>query len=108
MTFGSPPTADQLAVVEAAITELTRAIENNGANSTLQDIASEIALDQNLISAQRSKHQSVQVFLLNKIGDIENIDTAEAVSKLNFEQVQLEASFQVISRASRLTLNNFL
>ena len=108
MTFGSPPTADQLAVVEAAITELTRAIENNGANATLQDIASEIALDQNLISAQRSKHQSVQVFLLNKIGDIENIDTAEAVSKLNFEQVQLEASFQVISRASRLTLNNFL
>jgi len=83
-------------------------IENNGANPTLQDIASEIALDQNLISAQRSKHQNVQVFLQNKIADIENIDTAEAVAKLNFEQVQLEASFQVISRAQRLTLNNFL
>ena len=108
MTFASPPTADQLAVVEAAITELNRAIENNGVNPTLQDIASEIALDQNLISAQRSKHQNVQVFLQNKIADIENIDTAEAVAKLNFEQVQLEASFQVISRAQRLTLNNFL
>ncbi len=108
MTFASPPTADQLAVVEAAVTELNRAIENNGANPTLQDIASEIALDQNLISAQRSKHQNVQVFLKNKIADIENIDTAEAVAKLNFEQVQLEASFQVISRAQRLTLNNFL
>ena len=108
MTFASPPTADQLAVVEAAVTELNRAIENNGANPTLQDIASEIALDQNLISAQRSKHQNVQVFLQNKIADIENIDTAEAVAKLNFEQVQLEASFQVISRAQRLTLNNFL
>jgi flagellar hook-associated protein 3 FlgL len=107
-TFTSPPLAAELAVVQAAITELNAAIENNGVNPTLQDIASEIALDQNLISAQRSKHESVQVFLQNKIADIENVDTAEAISKLNFEQVQLEASFQVMSRAQRLSLNNFL
>ena len=107
MSFTEPPTADELAVVEAAITELNEAIEDNGVNPTLQNIASGIALDQNLIAEQRSKHRSVKVFLETKIGDIENVNTAEAVAKLNFEQVQLEASFQVISRIQRLTLNTF-
>ena len=108
MTFTSPPTAAELAVVDSAIAELNQAIENNGVNPTIQDIASEIALDQNLIGSQRARHDSVKVFLENKIADIENVNTAEAVAQLNFEQVQLEASYQAISRIQTLSLNAFL
>jgi flagellar hook-associated protein 3 FlgL len=106
--FTSPPTAAELAVITSAIDDLTAAIENNGTNLTLEDIASEIALDQGLIASQRDKHDNFKAFLEDKIADIENVNTAEAVAKLNFEQTQLEASFQVIARAQRLTLNNFL
>ena len=42
------------------------------------------------------------------IAKIENIDVAEAVTALHFEQIQLEASFTTIARLQTLSLSNFL
>lgn len=42
------------------------------------------------------------------VGEVEDVDVTEVATKLNFLQIQLEASFRVTSTTSRLSLSNFL
>ena len=42
------------------------------------------------------------------VGDLENIDFAEAISRLGEEQAQLQASMAALSRLRQVTLTNFL
>jgi len=61
-----------------------------------------------LIEETGIRHEN-EVTLVNQfIADIENINVAEAVSKLNNDQVALEASFKVFSQLNSLSLLNFL
>jgi len=54
------------------------------------------------------QHTDTSVFLEKFIADLEDVDIAEAVTKLNNDQVALEASYQSISSLSQLTLLRFL
>jgi flagellar hook-associated protein 3 FlgL len=54
------------------------------------------------------KHDEFMLFTEQTIGEIENVDIAEAVSLMNVATVSLEASFMTLSRLSQLTLMNFL
>ena len=107
-TFSSPVTAAEQQVINDAIALLTEATENNGTDKTVGELAADVALDMRLIDSQKDKHNEFINFAVESIGDIENVDTAEAVATLNFQQVQLEASFQIIARIGSLTLNDFL
>ena len=42
------------------------------------------------------------------IGDIENVDVTEAITRLTNEEVQLEASLLAVARLGNLSLINFL
>jgi flagellar hook-associated protein 3 FlgL len=54
------------------------------------------------------QHADSAVFLEVFISDMEDVDMAEAVTRLNNDQVALEASYQAISSLNQLTLLNFL
>lgn len=55
-----------------------------------------------------SQHIDTVVFLEKFIADVEDVDIAEAVTKLNNDQMALEASYRSISSLSQLTLLKFL
>lgn len=107
-TFTNPITAAEKQVLNDAITLLTEATENNGAQQTIGEFAADIALDLRTIDIQKDRHGEFINFATDSIADIENVDTAETLSLLNFQQVQLEASFQIVARLGQLSLTNFI
>ncbi|MCF6195211.1 MAG: hypothetical protein L3J50_00800 [Emcibacter sp.] len=54
------------------------------------------------------EHQNQEAFLKVFISDIEDVDVAEAISRMNNDQVALEASFKITGQLSKLTLLNFI
>jgi|GEM_PF-349273 len=107
-TFTNPITAAEKQVLNDAITLLTEATENNGAQKTIGEFAADVALDLRTIDIQKDRHNEFINFATDSIGDIENVDPAETLSLLNFQQVQLEASFQIVARLGSLSLTNFI
>ncbi len=107
-TFSDPITAAQNLVIDGALAELNQAIDNNGTSKTISDLVSDVGLDRVLLDSVKDKHLSFIDFSKTAIGDIENVDIAEAIANLQFEQIQLEASFATIARVQTLTLNDFL
>ena len=88
--------------------ELSELIDNNGTNKTLSDLRADIGLDRTVLDSIKGKHNDFLKFAQDTIAEIENVDAAEAVTALNFEQIQLEASFTTIARIQTLSLSNFL
>ncbi len=107
-TFSVPITVAEKQVLNDAITLLTEATENNGVQKTIGGFAADVALDLRTIDIQEGRHNEFINFATDSIADIENVDTAETLSLLNFQQVQLEASFQIVARLGQLSLSNFL
>lgn len=108
VTFTDPITAQEKTFLQDAMTELTELIDNNGTDKTLSDLRADIGLDRVVLDSLRDKHTNFLQFAQDSISEIENVNTAEAVSLLNFEQIQLEASFTTIARIQTLSLSNFL
>ena len=85
----------ELAAVTAAFDTLNQATAQNGVNqATLEDTQ----------DRQEKSLTFVRIF----ISDIEDVNVVEAISRLNLDQLALDASFQVFSRLTRLTLVDFL
>ena len=76
---------------------------NNVANIRTQIGAVATTLDE-----VNRKHDEFMLFTEQTIGQIENVDIAEAISLMNVATVTLEASFMTLARLSQLTLLNFL
>ena len=108
VTFTDPITSDEQTFLNAAVAELTELIDNNGTNKTLSDLRADIGLDRTVLDSIKGKHNDFLKFAQDTIAEIENVDAAEAVTALNFEQIQLEASFTTIARIQTLSLSNFL
>jgi len=108
VTFSDPITAQEKIFLTAAMTELTELIDNNGVDKTLSDLRIDIGLDRVILDSLRDKHNNFLQFSQDSIAKIENIDPAEVITALNFEQIQLEASFTTIARIKTLSLTNFL
>ncbi|MEE2688354.1 MAG: flagellin [Pseudomonadota bacterium] len=107
-SFSDPVNTNEQTFIKAAMAELTEVIENNGTDKTLTDFRSDIGLDRVMLDSIKGKHSDFLNFAQDSIAEIENVDTAEAVALLNFEQIQLEASFTTIARIQTLSLSNFL
>ena len=96
--FNDPLDLNQKNFLESLLAEATQAadvlniqVALNGVNlSTLEDV--------------QTRHKSELTFIKIFIGDIEDIDTAEAISNLNLDQLALEASFRVFGQLTRLTI----
>ena len=108
VTFTDPITAQEKTFLTAAMAELTELIDNNGVDKTLSELRADIGLDRVILDNIRDKHNDFLQFSKDSIAEIENIDSAEVITSLNFEQIQLEASFTTIARIQTLSLSNFL
>jgi flagellar hook-associated protein 3 FlgL len=76
-----------------------------------QDITSQVAMNGRLINVVDSsiiRNADEDVFVKEFIGSIEDVDLAEAVSRLNLNQVQTEATARMVSQLTRLSLLDFL
>lgn len=85
----------KLDVLDSAIEQMQNVQVQNGLNQK--------KLDE--ISNQMSERST---YLETFIGDIEDVDMAEAISRLNADQTALEASYRVIAEISQLSLAKFL
>ena len=50
----------------------------------------------------------MQIFLEHQVGGIEDVDLAEAITRLNQDQMVLEATMATVARLSQLSLADFL
>jgi len=95
-------TAAQRSFLEGRIGDLESAIQ------TAQAVQADNGLNSNRLDVVDDQHASMEVFLQGLIGDVEDIDLAEAVTRLNQQQTTLEASFRAIGTLSRLSLLDFI
>ena len=59
-------------------------------------------------TAALDRHQSMATYFTKFIGDIEDVDVAGAITRLNQDQAAAEAAGRMISEVNRMSLLNFL
>lgn len=94
--------ATQFSFLQGQLQSLDTAIDN------MRQIHVTNGLAYERLEVVDEQHTDTSVFLEKFIADMEDVDIAEAVTKLNNDQVALEASYQSISSLSQLTLLRFL
>lgn len=62
----------------------------------------------NQVNEIKERHESAETFLKTFISDIEDVDIAEAISRLQQNQVALEGSLRVMSQLSRVSLLDYI
>lgn len=85
----------QLVVLDAAIEDL-RVV--NSANGTKFGRAKELLIE----------HEEQETFMKTFISDIEDVNMAEAITRVNNDQIALEVSYKLTSQLSSLSLLNFI
>ncbi|OUS11460.1 hypothetical protein A9Q97_07235 [Rhodospirillales bacterium 47_12_T64] len=69
---------------------------------------SQMGAQLSILEGSEKKHGDFKTYVQNTISGIENIDVAEATSRLAFDQVQLQASYISLTRINEITLLNYL
>jgi flagellar hook-associated protein 3 FlgL len=99
---GSVPDDAYTAWQNEALTHL-----NNGFEGII-GVAAEVGYKQSAVAEVATRHQSTIAQINTQIVNLEQADPYETAAKLNQLQTQLEATFQVTARLSKLTLTNYL
>lgn len=94
--------ATQFSFLQNQLQSLTAAIDNLRRDHVSNGLAFE------RLEVIDQQHKDSVVFLETFIADLEDVNIAEAVTRLNNDQVALEASYQAISSLNQLTLLRFL
>jgi flagellar hook-associated protein 3 FlgL len=74
----------------------------------LADIRTDLGISRRALENANTNHEDFLLYAQQGIGDIENVDAAQAISQLSANQTQLESSYMVISKLSQLSLMNYL
>ncbi len=106
-TGGSGPLADnldptQFSYIQGELSTITNVLDGMRQEQVQNGLAFE------RLEVVDDQHKDTKVFLETFISDMEDVDIAEAVTRLNNDQVALEASYQAIGALSRLSLLQFL
>lgn len=80
----------------------------NQAIDGVSNVRTRIGDSRAALDSANKRHDEFQLFAEKTISDIQNADVTQVISKLNSDQVALEASFTALGRLSQLTLSNFL
>lgn len=80
----------------------------NTKGQTVSTISSEIAVVQQSAQSAQTRQTGTKTLLQNLVGDIETVDPQAIASQILDLQTKLQASYQVTSRLSQLSLVNFL
>jgi hypothetical protein len=76
--------------------------------SNLEQLQRAIGFDKVLLQRVNEGHTTLKGFIDTRIASFENIDQADAITRLLDDSRALEVSFQVLSRVRDLSLANFL
>lgn len=94
--------ATQFSFLQTQLQSLTSAIDTLRQDHVSNGLAFE------RLEVVDQQHTDSVVFLETFIADLEDVNIAEAVTRLNNDQVALEASYQAITSLNQLTLLRFL
>ncbi len=100
--FDNPLTEAQQTYLIGKITDLNTAFD------TLNAEQAKNGSIMTTLEGVQQRHAEDRTFLMVFIGDIEDVDLAEAITRLNQQQLALEASYQVFSTLNRITLLDFI
>ena len=74
----------------------------------IPDIRTKIGTAQSMLDQVNKRHSDFQLYSEKTIGEIQNIDAAEVMTRLQSDSTSLQASYMSISTLSRLNLLNYL
>ena len=74
----------------------------------IADYQAEIGTRQNLLDRINVRHADTELYLENRISEIEDIDVTEAITRLARDQIMLESAMATISRLNQMSLVDFL
>jgi flagellar hook-associated protein 3 FlgL len=74
----------------------------------LADLRSSVGVAQQLLDDTTKRLSDLSLYIDQNIGDIENVDITDAMSRLTVQQTQLQASYMTLTRVSQLSLVQFL
>ena len=100
--FSNPLTTDQANFLKGELQRLNNTID------TIDKFHAKNGVNQMAIEDIQERHQQDIGFMKVFISDIEEVDIGEAITKMQQDQVALEASYRVLSQVSRATLLDFI
>ena len=80
----------------------------NEAIQEIPNIQSQIGASRKAMEQTKQIHMDFRLYAEGIIGDIENVDVPEALTRITADQLQLEASYMVTSRLASVSLLNYL
>ncbi|HHM06066.1 MAG TPA: flagellar hook-associated protein 3, partial [Gammaproteobacteria bacterium] len=86
----------------AAVGDLESALNH------LDGFRAKVGARQNAIDSHRDFNEDVKLEAQKRLSEVQDLDYAEAISRLNLQQAGLEASQQSFARIQNLSLFNFL
>jgi len=100
--FTTPLTAAQATFLTTEVSNLSQVIDDFS-----------VTLARNGLNMQRmdrltEQHQSEKLFAEQYVSELEDVDLAEAITKLNRDQTSLEATFQVLRKLSDTSLLDYI
>ncbi|GJE19102.1 hypothetical protein [Methylobacterium marchantiae] len=101
---GSKEEARYLAIAERSRSLLSSSSGQDG----VKGIASELSLAAKSMADAKSQNSSTRAALQDSLDGVDTVSTEEVTAKLLALQTQLQASYQVTSMLSKLTLVNYL
>lgn len=103
-------TGDLTTTSDAGYREMARMAMNDldGGFDQLQEQIGVLGVRQNTIEQTDKRHTDFLITLQKQIVDVEDVDAADALTRLSLLQTNLEASFKLISTTSDLSLAKFL
>jgi len=79
-----------------------------GAVQKPAEIITELGTAQSALASAKERHQSTKDYLNTTLAGVENVTTEEVATQILSLQTQLQASYQVTSMLSKLSLTNYL
>jgi flagellar hook-associated protein 3 FlgL len=74
----------------------------------INDMVGILGADRQMMADKLVEHEDFSLMLQSQIADIEDVDQAEAISRFQMLQTQLQTSFQLTSILRQMTLADFI
>lgn len=74
----------------------------------LAQVQGELGQKQLVLQDVAERHKAYKTAVSSQIGDIENVDPADAIQRITVLQTQLQASYQLISQLKSMSLSDYL
>ena len=93
---------------EAMTSRVSEKLGFGGSTQKPAEIITELGSAQSTLSNAKARHQSTKDYLTTTLAGVENVTTEEVATQILALQTQLQASYQVTSMLSKLSLTNYL